>query len=134
MIFASNSQIAKAIYLALKGKVGGERNEAERNVVSFLFRRGFSSRISRILPVLAKLEDKEEDRISARVISGRKLSDNVKREISAIIRKHYKKKHIALKEEIKEDLIGGFRIEAGDEVVDLTLKHKLKELQAHLQK
>ena len=41
---------------------------------------------------------------------------------------------MVLKESLDAGLLGGFRIEVKDEVIDLTSRNKLRKLQAHLTK
>ena len=130
MTAISNNNIARAIYLVSKDSK--EENQFFQKVVRFLVRKRLLSKSKDILLRLNKIINDEEGRILAKVSSSKKLNENTKKEIMQSLSKRYGGKNIILDESLDEKLLGGFKIEANDEVIDLTIKNKLEKLQEYL--
>ena len=56
----------------------------------------------------------------------------MKRELTQTLTHRYKAKEIKIVENLDKKLLGGFKVEVGDEVIDLTLRNKINKLQEHL--
>jgi ATP synthase F1 delta subunit len=134
MATISNNDIARAIYLSSKDKSGAEQSALLPKVTQFLFRRRLLSRSSDILVRLDKMIDESEERIVAKISSKQPLAENTKKEIAQILKERYFAKKAVLIENLDEKLLGGFKIEVNDEVIDLTIKNKVEKLQEHLTK
>ena len=132
MATLSNKDIANAIYGFLKDKNGSR--DAFREVVKFLQKKRLLGRSKAILESLRRVVNEEEGELEAEVQSVRSLPDKNKKEISEFLKRKYGAKQLILKESLDEKLLGGFRIEVKDEVIDLTSRNKLRKLQAHLTK
>lgn len=132
MATLSNNDIAEAIHLVLKDKRNEELGGLNKKVIDFLSKRRLLSKSSDILDRLDKIINKEKEIIVVKVISKEKLRDKLKHELSAFLKEKYKAKEIIIKELIDEKLIGGIRLEINDEVIDLSVKNKIKKLQEHL--
>jgi F-type H+-transporting ATPase subunit delta len=130
MATISNNDIARAIYIASKEEIPKE--QFFKKTVQFLTRRRLLGRTSGILLSLEKIVNQEEGRVVAKVSSKNKLSEKIKKELEHHLSKRYSGKKIALVENLDEKLLGGFKIEVGDEVIDLTLKNKIGKLQEYL--
>lgn len=130
MATTSNNDIAEAIYFAIKES--REPSLVYKKVVDFLVRKRLLSKSKEILTRLKKVVDEKEGRIEVKVISKNSLGSDIKKELSEVLIKRYKVKDIYLKECIDEKMVGGFRIEVEDEIIDLSIKNKLKKLQEHL--
>ncbi len=128
----SNKEIAKAIYLSLKGKSGIELSEILHKVTEYLYKKRLISKANSILRELEKVMNQEEGRVSAKVTSARKLDQENKNQIIHLLRERYKVKEVTLKEILNEKFIGGVRIEAEDEILDNTIKRNLEKLQESL--
>lgn len=128
----SNNDIAQAIYLVSKDKTDIELNEINKKIVKFLFRRRFLTKSKDILERLNKIINNEEERIVAKVSSTLSLKEETKKELALFLKKHYEAKKVILEEAIDSKLLGGMRIEVDDEIIDLTVKNKIKKLQEHL--
>ena len=48
------------------------------------------------------------------------------------MKKRYSAKEVALNPVLDKTLLGGMRVEVSDEVIDLTLKNKVEQLQKYL--
>lgn len=127
----SNNDIARAIYLFSKEK-GVEQSLFPLKVVQFLSRKRLLSKSKDILSRLDKIINEEEGRVVARVSSKDDLSGEIKKELSQSLAKRYGGKEVVMVPHLDERLLGGFKIEVNDEVIDLTVKNKIKKLQEYL--
>lgn len=128
----SNNHIARAIYLAGEGKNNSELRLVLRNAVKFMARHRLLSKSEEILSKLRKIVNQDRGILEVKVWSKHKISVDVKSELKRILQKRYKNKEIELEENLDEKLLGGIKIEANDELIDLTLKNKIYKLQEHL--
>lgn len=122
----SNRQVAEAIYLSYRNGV------TLKKVVEFLSRRNLLGKREAILTELEKVIDKAEGIVKVKTTSGKRLPSKTRGEIERALKKRYQVKKISIIEEIRPEVLGGFRLEARDEVIDLTFKHRLDELQKYL--
>ena len=127
----SNIDIARAIYLACKDNIGNEPSFL-KDVVKFLARKRFLYRAKDILFNLEKIIHQENGIITAKVKSARILSEETKREITHSLKKLYSARKVLYEESVDKNLLGGMRIEVNDEIIDLTVKNKVKKLQEYL--
>ena len=128
----SNNNIARAIYLVLKEKTHTELQDINKKVVKFLVRRRLLSKAGDILKRLDKIINQESENIVVKVLSARKLKEESKKKLIFFLKERYKMKEVILTETIDEKLLGGIRVEINDEIIDLTVKNKIKKLQKHL--
>ncbi len=132
MATLTHNNIAKAIYLSGKGKKGKALDEVLRNAVSFLNRRKLLSKSQAILSSLEKIENNDNGILKAEIWSKNRLDSGTKKKLLQILKNRYKGKDFILTENIDESLLGGFKVRIGDELIDLSLKNKIYELQEHL--
>ncbi len=132
MTTLSNNDIARAIYLVSKDKTHTELHDVNNKVIRFLARRRLLSKTGDILERLDKIINHENEKIVAKVLSVRKLREELKKELIFFLKKRYKVKEVILIETIDEKLLGGIRVEINDEIIDLTIKNKIKKLQEYL--
>ena len=128
----SNQDIAKSIYQTLKDKSGSAYSLALKNIVNFLARRRLFSQAPEIFNRLQRIVDQEQGAIRAKVSSAKPLGTRLKHDLIKILERRYKAKEIIFNEEVDEKLIGGFKFEVGDEVIDLSIKNKIKKLTEYL--
>ena len=132
MATLSNNDIARAIYLISKDKTNIELHDIDKKVVKFLTRRRLLSKSRDILERLSKIINHENERIIVKISSPKKLKEESKKEQTLLLKKRYEAKEVVLVETLDEKLLGGIRIELNDEIIDLTVKNKIKKLQEHL--
>lgn len=130
----STKNIAQAIYESAKDKSGAELERALVNAKDFLAKKNLISKSAEILEHLQKLADKDSGTVRAKILSPDKISDHRASEIKTSLKHRYKAEHIILDQAEDKTLIGGFRIEAEDEIIDLSLKNKVNQLKNHLLK
>ncbi|MFA5095222.1 MAG: F0F1 ATP synthase subunit delta [Candidatus Paceibacterota bacterium] len=132
MTTISNNDIARAIYLVSKDKTNTELHNINDKIIKFLARRRLLSKSRDILERLNKIINYENERIIARVSSAKKLKEESKKELILLLKKRYGVKEVVLTETLNEKLLGGMKVEVNDEIIDLTIKNKVKKLQEHL--
>ena len=132
MATVSIKNLAYAIYESSKDKEGTDLDIVMKNSVQMISDKHLLSKSHLILSELEKIVDKEKGRLRVRVNSKTKITDKAQEEIIDFIKKRFKIKEVIL--ELKEDpkLLGGIKLEIGDEIIDTTLKHKLDQLQNYL--
>ena len=127
----SNTDIAQTIYQLSKEK-NGDDTATLKNVIKFLVRKRLINKTEGILRSLDKIINKEKGIIEAKVTGAKKISDEIKKEIIRTIKKRYLANDVILEEKLDSKLLGGVRIEVGDEVADLSVKNKIGKLQDYL--
>lgn len=127
-----NNNIAEAIYLASTEKDQAKQPIFFKKVVQFLVKKRLLSQAPDILFRLNKIIDNKEGRIIARVSSVEKINEVAKKELIHNLSKHYAGKTIVLEEKLNPKLLGGYKIEVEDEVIDLTIKNRINALQEYL--
>jgi F-type H+-transporting ATPase subunit delta len=132
MTTLSNNDIARAIYLVSKGKTNTELHTINDKIIKFLARRRLLSKSRDILERLNKIINHENERVVAKVLSVRKLKEESKKELILLLKKRYGAKEVVITETLDEKLLGGMRVEVNDEIIDLTVKNKIKKLQEYL--
>ncbi len=132
MAATSNNDIARAIYLATRGKAGVEQSDVLRKVVNFLSRKRLLSKSDEILSRLDKMINQEEGRVIAKVSSPEKLDSRMKTHLEQELKKRYRANEIVLREIFNKELIGGIKVEVNDEIIDLSIKNRIGKLQAYL--
>ncbi|MEK7574655.1 MAG: F0F1 ATP synthase subunit delta [Patescibacteria group bacterium] len=132
MAVISSKNVARAIYASAKDKSGAELDRTLTSARDFLIKKNLLSKSSEILDYLQKFTDEDSGTVRAKILSPGKITEHASHELKTALKKRYKATDIVL--DLKEDksLIGGFRVEANDEVIDLSVKNKLTQLQAHL--
>jgi F-type H+-transporting ATPase subunit delta len=134
MTAISNNEIARAIFSLSKGKSHSEQLDISKKAVNFLFRKRMLSKSGEILSQLGKIVNQDEGRIIAKVSSVEPLKHQMKTNLEHALKKRYGAEHVVLTESIDPSLIGGLKVEVNNEVIDLSIKNKIKKLQEHLTK
>jgi F-type H+-transporting ATPase subunit delta len=132
MTAISNNDIARAVYLLLKDESHSEQINISQKIVKFLFRRRLLLKAPEILLQLRKIINQEEGRIIAKVASVEKLSERTKEHLKQFLKKRYLAKEVVLAESIDFKLLGGLKVEANNEIFDLSIKNKIGKLQEYL--
>ena len=123
----SNNNLARAIYGALKEKSPAEEVALMPKIVEFLARKRLLAKAPDILSRLNKIINTAEGKMAAKVYSAERLSEADKKDISESLSKKYAGKEIILEDSLDEKLIGGIKIEINDEIIDLSIKNRIKK-------
>lgn len=128
----STKNLAGAIYESVKGKTGSELSHTLANAVEFMGKHQLLGKSKEILTHLEKIIDKNEKVLRAKVTSSTVLSKKMLEDLEESLKKRYKAKEVEIDTKENSNLINGIKIEANDEIIDLTLSHRLHQLQTHL--
>ena len=128
----STKNIAQALYEATYEKSGKELEEVISGAMKFLSEKRLLGKSKEILNNLEILIDKREGITRAVVTSKEKLRKSERDEIEELLRKRYKVKDVLMSEVEDKNILGGIKIEVGDEVVDLSLRSSMNQLQNYL--
>lgn len=126
------NNLARAIYESSKDKEGSDLDIAIKKSVDVIANKHLLSKSEEILTHIEKIIDKDNGIIRARVTSNKKINKETIEEIEDFIKKRYRAKKIILELEIDKELLGGIKIEVEDEIIDTTLKNKIKKLKNYL--
>lgn len=132
MATISINNIARAIYESSHEKRGEELDIVTKKAVDLISKKHLMSRSKEILIELEKIIDRKEEVVRAKISSKTKLDKKIIDEIEDFVKKRYKAKNTVLEFIVNEKLLGGIKIEVGDEVIDTTLKNKITKLQNYL--
>jgi len=132
MATISTKNVARAIYESSQGKDGVELDAITKKIVDMISKKHLLSKSEEILNQLEKIIDEKEEVVRAKISSRTKIDKKIVDEIEEFIKKKYKIKKAVLEFEIDEKLLGGIKIQIGDEIIDTTLKNKIKKLQNYL--
>src|SRR5665213_118831 len=132
MAKARTNDIAQAIYQATNDKSGAELTAVLENTARFLTYNRLLGQKEKIFTRLEEIQNEEDGLVIAKVTSKHTLSTDSKDEIKKFLTHHYKAKEIKLDEEKDESLIGGVKIEIGDDIINMSLKHQIDQLQNYL--
>ncbi len=128
----STKNVAEAIYGATKGKSGADLDKALKHTVEFLSKKNLLSKSKEILKQFEQISDTHNKIVRAKVFSKAPLTTEENEKIEKLLKTRHKPKEPIIQWQKDETLIGGFRIEAGEEIIDLTLKNKVEQLKNYL--
>jgi F0F1-type ATP synthase delta subunit len=123
MATISIKNLSKAIYESSYNKEGIELDKTIEKAVELISRKHLMGKSKEIIKELEKIIDKEEKIIRAKVSSKNKINDKSISEIENFIKKKYKTENTIVEYQIDKELLGGIKIEVGDEIIDTTLKN-----------
>ncbi|MEK7175332.1 MAG: F0F1 ATP synthase subunit delta [Patescibacteria group bacterium] len=142
----NHTNIAKAIYLTLENKKGEELVNANKLIIKFLTKKNLLNKTKEILKNLEKIIFEKNDILNIKIFSAQKLNEENKKEIIKFLsNKKLSSKgqtlgiqkgltlgtftEIRLEEKIDQKLLGGVRLENNHDIIDLTLKNKIQQLE-----
>lgn len=132
MAQTSIKNLTEAIYESSLGKEGEDLHKIIEKSAIYLKNKNLLGKKEEILKALQKKINKENGIVNAKVSSEIKLKIETEKEVSEFIKKKYKAKEIILEEKVDPKLLGGIKIEIGDDIIDATLLNKIKQLQTYL--
>ncbi|MCC5878351.1 MAG: F0F1 ATP synthase subunit delta [Idiomarina sp.] len=145
LAFAAQVANDDAMQGFLKGAVGREKatqmflsvcgeqlNEKGQNFIKVVAANGRLIALPAVLEMFSRLRADHDNEISVDVTSASELSDEQLTKLSAALEKRLARK-VKLNCSVNPDLMGGLYIQAGDTVIDGTLKSQLSKLSHTLQ-
>jgi len=127
---ASINNIALAIYESSADST--DHSAISKYALEFLVRRNLLGKSGAILEKLEEIVDINEGIVRAIVTSKHDLTPAEISDIKKILKDRYKAKTVEVKETIDPRIIGGLKIQIGDEVIDMSLRKRLNKLENYL--
>jgi F0F1-type ATP synthase delta subunit len=124
----SVKNLSQAIYESLQDKEGLSFEQTSINVISLMKEKHMLAKSEQILETLQKIIDEKNKIIRAKISSKSKIPDKNLKEIEEFIKKKYKVDEVIIDQIENVKLLGGIKIE----ILDMTLKNKLYQLQNYL--
>ena len=132
MATLSINNLAWAIYESSVGKSPKEMEDIVKNTIEFMNRNHLIGKAPEILKKLEEITDKMEGRVRVMITSKNKLSTSALKDVKEMIEERYEAKEILITEILDKKILGGIKISINDEIIDLTLKNKLNQLEDYL--
>lgn len=127
-----NPKVSAAQKKELFFAVGGERlNEPVRNLVSLLVDNHRAELLPSIAEQFEALKREREKVVRARITAARPLEESQKAELVQALERQYGRK-VETEVEIDPELLGGARVQVGDEVIHASVRDALAQMAAAL--
>jgi len=128
----SNPKVAAAQKKELFGAVAGDRmNDTVRNLVAILVDNHREVLIGSIAEQFEELKNEHERILRARITSAQPLTDEQRADIVAALEKRYGKR-IEAELDVDPSLLGGARVQIGDQVIHASVRDALGQMAAAL--
>jgi F-type H+-transporting ATPase subunit delta len=128
----SIKNLAEALYESSLGKEGALLDSILKKSVIFMRDKNLIGKKKEILESLEQIINKKEGIVKAKVTTSEKLKTEMHEEIEDFIKKKYKAKEVHIEIIENPKILGGIKIEIGDDIIDTTLLNKIHQLQNYL--
>lgn len=132
MASISIKNLAQAIYESSLDKEGEDLDIVLKKSISLIKNKNLISKKNEILKKLEDIINKENGVIQIRVSSKEKLKEVAEKEIEDFIKHKYKASRVIIEKKENPKLLGGIKIEIGDDIIDTTLSNRIHQLQDYL--
>ena len=124
----NSRQYAAAFYEAVRGKTAKEAQGAFDNLIALLEKNRDTALAPKIAESFEQYARKKEKIISGELVSAREMDGRLKSEIVEKMARKTQAGELYLKEKFDDNLIGGFKIKAGEFFLDASLKGALMKM------
>ena len=132
MVKISTKNIARTIYELTKGKHGQDLELVLVKITKYLAEKRLLSKSGEILKKLEEIINKEEGMVQVDITFKKIPDKKITEEIEELLKKRYQAKKILTTIIEDKEILGGVKIEGQGEVIDLTYRNKIKQLQNYL--
>lgn len=131
MSILTNNEIAENIFSLIKDKNLENLAHIFEKVV-FLEKQRLSGKSKLVLSTVKDIIYKQENILEVNLSSVVALDNGQKEKLILELKRRYGANEIILNEIIDKNLLGGFKVETHNEMLDLTIRNKILKLQTHL--
>ncbi|MCE9585222.1 F0F1 ATP synthase subunit delta [Candidatus Nomurabacteria bacterium] len=103
-----------------------------KNFAIFLKNKKLLSQSEEILKELQKVIDRKKGIVRMKVKTAKVLTEEKKKSLEHEMKERYGSKHIESEYFEDKNLLGGMKIQVGEDVLDMTYRNNLKQLEKHL--
>lgn len=128
----SIKNIAQTIYEITKDKSGHDLESASVKITKYLAQKRLLPKSSEILKKLEEIINKEEGIVPVSITYKKIPENKVTDKIEELLKKRYQAQKILINIKEDKEILGGVKIEGQGEVIDMTFKNKIKQLQDYL--
>lgn len=132
MAIISTKNIAKTIYEMTKDQSGNALDDTLKKITEYLKTKRLLAKTPEILEKLQEIINKENNTVMAKMTFRTLPSRHELESIVDHLKKRYQAKTIVTKVLEDKNILGGVKIEARDELIDLTLRNKINQLHKYL--
>lgn len=132
MASISIKNLASAIYESSFNKEGSSLDSILEKSVIFLRDKNLLGKKEELLKAIEDILNKENGIVKVKITSSEKLKDDIQNEIEKYIKVKYKASEVLVEEKVDPNLLGGIKLEIGDDIIDTTLLNKIHQLQNYL--
>ena len=131
---ASTKNLAHALLEMTDGKTEGEIKKALKEFAEYLGKKGLISEMDELTKEYRTLYNRKHNIVEATVTLIERLSEKTRLELREALKRKYKAKEVHMLEKVDARLLGGMKIQVGDEIYDSSLKNALRQLETQLLK
>ncbi len=128
----SPKNIAEAIYKATDGKSGKDLAQTLERSAQMLRDKRMLGKSEEVLINLQNIIEKNNGTVRMKVTTAKSMGAGERKKLEHEIKEKYKAEHVVSEFFEKEELLGGMRIEVGNDVLDNTYRNKLNQLEKFL--
>ena len=128
----SPKNIAQAVYETTEGKSGQSLTVALKRSAQMLKDKRMLGKSGEVINALQNIFDKKNGTVRMKVTTAKTMEREEKSKLENEIKEKYKAQIVVGEFFEKKELLGGIRVEIGDEVLDNTYKNKLYRLENFL--
>ncbi len=132
MASISIKNLASAIYESSSDKDGVLLDSIIKKSATFIRDKNLLGKKDEILKALEEIVNKENGVVKVKITTSEKLQEDIKTEIEEFVKKKYKANEVEIESKEDKKLLGGIKIEIGDDIIDTTLLNKIHQLQNYL--
>ncbi len=125
-------QYAESLYESVVDKTADEIKSVIKKFVGILKENNDFLKIEKILNEFIKIWDRNHGVVEAEVTSARELDKDVLKLVKDYVEKLSGAKEVALTEKVDKSILGGVVIKYEDQVMDGSLKARIKELKENM--
>lgn len=107
---------------------GGNVGELTKAFTSLLISKGREGNLPEIIPAFIASYKQHKNIQTVKLTTASAVSDNLKNEIVAQIKKSGGFENVELEQKVDESLIGGFVLQVGDKLVDASIAYDLRHI------
>jgi F-type H+-transporting ATPase subunit delta len=126
----SPTQYAKVL-VSLSSE-GGDSSRMAASFLSFVHKHRSMKKLSEIVRAAEVLSDERDGRVSLLVETAVETDDATRKDIAKIAETQFPGKEVSLRHAVRADLIGGVRLSSGDEVVDGSVRARLRAMKKRM--
>ena len=126
--------LAEAFLEMTDGKTPADEKTATKEFVAYLGKKGMLHEADSIIEHFGNLYNKKHNIVEATVTLIERLPEHTRLHLRETLKKKYKAREVHMLEKVDARLLGGMKVQVGDEVYDSSIQNALRQLETQLLK